>query len=234
VTANPKDPDHPSILPVSSKNIRRKNAEVWVNGMNNPKEAAAVLGLDHTGKNEFYMVHNPSNGGPADLGECVVNKCSSNTKVSGSAAEILSKFDLTTAKITAHSQGTMILRDAMEKLHASGVDMAGTTVQLDGAAAHIPGKNGFGAELKSYGAKMLPPRGSPFDAVHNIVGLNTYNPAAIVGSLVAAPLLFANKNLSPYSTVKGGILTKAVRDQDQPFRSQGEPFYRTARGDGGY
>lgn len=213
VTRNPERPNKPSIEPViSSRDIRIKNAEIWINGMNNDRDAAALLGLNHTGKNEFYMIHNPSNGGPSDLfGECTKNKLRLKTEVVNSAAEILKEFDLNTAKITAHSQGTMILQQAMQKLDASGVDMAGATVQLDGAAAHIPGKYGFGAELKSYGANMLTPRGSPFDAVHNIVGLNTCNPVKITGSLLAAPLLFANQYLSPHSTVEGGFLTQAFQ-----------------------
>jgi RHS repeat-associated protein len=213
VTKNSKDPEKPSIVEVSARDIKRKNATIWMNGMNNDRDAAAQLGLNHTGEDEFYMVHNPSNGAPSDLfNECTKNKLRLETEVVNSAAEILKEFDLNTAKITAHSQGTMILQQAMQKLDASGVDMAGATVQLDGAAAHIPGKNGFGAELKSYGANMLPPRGSPFDAVHNIVGGNTKNPAKLIGSLIAAPLLFTNQNLSPHSTVEGGVLTQAVQN----------------------
>jgi hypothetical protein len=153
------------------------------------------------------MIHNLSNGGGPDFGECGVNKLNAKTRVAVTAADHLKKFDLTSATVTAHSQGTMILRGAMMKLEKEDKNMGGMKVQLDGAAAHIGGSFGFRKQMEREGVEVLPPRGSPFDAVHNIVGMNTANPLRIVGSLLAAPLLFTDRETSPHGTVEGGILT---------------------------
>ena len=201
VNYDPKDPKKTSYKEVSARDIKKKNALIWVNGMNNDRDNAGRLGANHTGSNKFYMIHNPSNGGLADFGECFVEKLGFNTKVATTTAEILRNFDLKTAKIVAHSQGTMILSDALRQLNQEGVGMAGMRTELDGSAAHTPRLSRF---LTSVGAEKPIVTGHALDPVHNIVGMNSISPARIVGSTVAVPLVFMNPNLSSHTTKEGG------------------------------
>jgi hypothetical protein len=169
--------------------------------MANTMRPAAELGLFHTGKSEFFMIHNPSNGGPSDLGECSLQKLGIRTQVVNSTRELLRNFDLKTANVTAHSQGTMILNSALSDLHKERRDMKGMTINYHGAAANVylshEVANKIGANINEF-------KGHALDPVHNLVGGNTLNPLRMVGSLLASPFLFSNdRNKSPHSKVEG-------------------------------
>ena len=200
VTGDPKT-GVAKLTPISAKDIPKKNAEIWVNGMANDPMPAAELGLFHTGKSEFYMIHNPSNGGLSDLGECSVQKVGFRTQVADTTRDILKNFDLKTANITSHSQGTMILNNALRDLRSEGVDMKGVTLNYHGAAANVWRTRSL---AKSIGGDINEFKGHALDPVHNIVGGNTLNPARIVGSLLASPLVMnSDRDKSPHSKAEG-------------------------------
>jgi RHS repeat-associated protein len=66
--------------------INKVNAKIWINGMANKEQPAAELGFLHTGWKDFYMIHNPTQGGPKDFGECVWNSFHLPSKVVKSTA----------------------------------------------------------------------------------------------------------------------------------------------------
>lgn len=99
----------------------------------------------------------------------------------------------------------MILNSALEDLHKEGKDMKGMNLNYHGAAA-----NSVLSAILAHriGANKPHFDGHALDPVHNIIGMNTANPARIVGSLVAAPLVFSSDpNLSPH-TYQNGHATK--------------------------
>jgi len=201
VKYNPKDPENSAVVPVTPKEIKAKNARIWINGMYNTKDDAVRLGVNHTGSNEFYMIHNPSDGPLNDFGECCVQKLGIKTTVASTTTDILRNFDLKTANIVAHSQGTMILNKSLQTLHKEGVEMKGMKLSYHGAAANVLRSRMFANKV---GAEIVENDGHPLDAVHNIVGMNTVNPLRIAGSVIAAPLLFKNDRISPHTNKGGG------------------------------
>lgn len=185
----------------SAKDNSIKNATIWVNGMANNLDNAAELGHIHTGKSDFYMVHNPSNGGLSDLGECSLQKLNIRTKVADSTRDLLKQFDLKTANVTAHSQGTMILNSALSDLRKEGKDMRGMNITYHGAAANVMLSKRLAGQI---GANINVFKGHALDPVHNIVGMNSINPLRLAGSLVASPLVFqGDRDLSPHSKPEG-------------------------------
>ncbi len=187
--------------PVNPKDIDPKNAQIWINGMNNDLDHATRLGLDHTGKSEFYMIHNPTNGFVSDSLESGAQKLGLRTHVANSTRDLLRHFDLPSANVPSHSQGTMILNSALEDLHKEGKDMKGMNLNHHGAAANSV----LTAILaRRIGANKPHFEGHPLDPVHNIIGMNTRNPLRIAGSLLAAPLVFSSDpNLSPHTRQNG-------------------------------
>jgi len=176
-------------VPVDTKDINPKNAHIWINGMTNNVDQARKLGLFHTGKLKFYMIHNPTGGMAGDLGESTLQKLGLRTKVANSTRDLLRHFDLPTAIVTAHSQGSMIMNSALGDLHREGKNMKGLNLNYHGAAANsfisAALAHRIGARIKNFEVHAL-------DAVHNIVGMNTLNPLRIAGSVLAAPLMFNN------------------------------------------
>ena len=186
VTLDPKTGKH---IPreISPRDIEKKNAHIWINGIANNPVRAAELGGYHTGRKEFYMIHNPTGGMLGDLGESALQKLGLRTKVANSTRDLLRHFDLPSANVTAHSQGTMILNSALGDLSKEGKDMRGMNLNYHGAAAN----NLLSAGLaRRVGAHIQNFQGHALDPVHNIVGMNTLNPLRIAGSVLAAPLLF--------------------------------------------
>jgi hypothetical protein len=90
--------------------------------------------------------------------------------------------------IIAHSQGTLIVNNALEILSEAGFKFDnGLTIIYYGSAANTLVTQGL---AQSVGATFQGPTNSFFDGVGNIVGLNTLNPFRIIGSILAAPFLF--------------------------------------------
>ncbi|WP_395746594.1 hypothetical protein [Prosthecobacter sp.] len=212
VTGDPKT-GIGTATPINPKDINPKNAQIWINGMNNDVQAATRLGLDHTGKSEFYMIHNPTNGFASDSVEATAQKMGLRTQVANSTRDLLRHFDLPTANVTSHSQGTMILNSALEDLHKEGKNMKGINLNHHGAAA-----NSLLTAVLAHriGANKPKFEGHPLDAVHNIIGMNTLNPLRIAGSLLASPLLFnSDPDKSPHSKRNGhaGKLSKIFQSK---------------------
>ena len=200
VTGDPKTGVPAKFDLVDPKDIKAKNATIWINGMANDPQHAAELGLFHTGKSDFYMIHNPTHGA-ADLGECAVQKLGLRTKVADSTRDLLRHFDLPSATVTAHSQGTMIVNSALGDLRKEGKDMRGLTLNYHGAAANSLLSRALAQRI---GAHVNEFTGHALDPVHNIVGMNTLNPLRIAGSVLAAPLLFnKDRDVSPHSKPDG-------------------------------
>lgn len=202
VTGDPGDPTTVKFDPVKDPSkINGKNARIWINGMANDDKHAAELGLLHTGWTDFYMIHNPTQGGVRDLGECSLQKLGFDTKVAKTTKAFLSQFDLKSATIVAHSQGTMIMNKALSDLHKEGVDMRGISLSYHGSAANVLTSNVLARRIGGLIANF---EGHSLDAVHNVIGMNTINPLRIAGSLLATPLLFRGRDVSPHSTPQGG------------------------------
>lgn len=201
VTGDPKSGVPAKYDLVNPKDIKAKNATIWINGMANDPQHAAELGLFHTGKGEFYMIHNPTHGGLADIGESSLQKLGLRTKVANSTRDLLRHFDLPSANVTAHSQGTMIVNSALGDLRKEGKNMKGMTMNYHGAAANSLLSRALAHRV---GAKVNEFTGHALDPVHNIVGMNTLNPLRIAGSLLATPLLFnKDRDKSPHSKPDG-------------------------------
>jgi RHS repeat-associated protein len=199
VTGDPKTGKVRKIIPISlsAKEVKNINAEIWINGMINNQDDAASLGLGHTGKSEFYMIHNPTNGGGSDLiEECAPQRLGFQSKVASTTRDILREFDLNSAHVTAHSQGTMILNKALRGLRDEKKNMVGMRLDYDGAAANVIGTKILAHQI---GATIGRFEGHALDPVHNIIGMNTINPLRIAGSLIASPLLFKDRDTSPHS-----------------------------------
>lgn len=200
VTGDPKTGVPTSKALVNPKDIKAKNATIWINGMANDPQRAAELGLFHTGKPDFYMIHNPTHGAE-DLAECAVQKLGLRTKVADSTRDLLRHFDLPTANVTAHSQGTMIANSALGDLRKEGKDMRGLQMNYHGAAANSLLSRALAHRI---GAQVNEFTGHALDPVHNIVGMNTLNPLRMAGSVLAAPLVFSkDRDLSPHSKPDG-------------------------------
>jgi hypothetical protein len=201
VTVDPKTgkPNKPELI--SHKDIKAKNATIFINGIANDPKDAAELGAYHTKKPEFYMIHNPTNGMIKDLGESAVQKLGFRTKVANSTRGLLRPFDLPTANLVAHSQGTMIMNSALGDLRKEGKDMKGMNLHYHGAAA-----NSFVSAALAHriGAHIPEFRGHPLDPVHNIIGMNAINPLRIVGSVLGAGLMFSkDRDKSSHSKPDG-------------------------------
>jgi hypothetical protein len=136
-----------------------------------------------------------------DLGESTLQKLGLRTKVANSTRDLLRHFDLPTANVTSHSQGTMIANSALGDLRKEGKDMRGLQMNYHGAAANSLLSRALAHRI---GAQVNEFTGHALDPVHNIVGMNTLNPLRIAGSVLAAPLVFSeDRNLSPHSKPDG-------------------------------
>ncbi|MDB6006863.1 MAG: type secretion protein Rhs [Prosthecobacter sp.] len=187
VTVDPKSGEAKHVL-IDPKDIKSKNAHIFINGIANNPAQAAKIGSFHVKKPEFYMIHNPTHGIIKDLGESAIQKLGFRTKVADSTRDLLRHFDLPSANVTAHSQGTMIMNSALGDLRKQGKDMRGMNLRYHGAAAN---NLLSGALANRIGAHIPEFKGHALDPVHNIVGMNTLNPLRIAGSLLGAGLLFS-------------------------------------------
>ncbi len=204
VTGDPKTGDGKAVE-ISPKDINPKNAHIWINGMHNKLDAARKLGLRHTRKPEFYMIHNPSDGFFPDVGESTLQKFGFRTQVANSTRDLLRHFDLPTANVTSHSQGTMIMNSALGDLRKEGKNMKGMNLNYHGAAA-----NGLlsAALAHRIGAHIPNFEGHALDPVHNIIGMNSPNLLRIAGSLIATPLLFSGDQDKSQHTLPNGEAKK--------------------------
>ncbi len=198
---------------VPMSEVNGKGIVMFGNGQSNDLARAAKLGLQRTGKDSFYMAHNPTVSGPMDTIESALGKLTGRTPVSESTAEILSHIDLTNSHLHAHSQGGIITRNALVIQQKMGQNMAGLKVAMDGAAVNWASTSllfkTFGVELP---AKAF--TGHAWDMIHNLLGYNALfpvpNPYRIAGSVLLAPWVFKGGPVSPHGDAGGGAAVRWI------------------------
>jgi RHS repeat-associated protein len=184
--------------------LKGYSGKIWVNGQSNDYLKAIELGKQYTGSSKFLMLHNQSGGGLMDTVESSIDKISGATPVSSQVADVLARVS-PNSTLYGHSQGTILIRNALNMVARKGGDISSFTVNFDGAAVNQLGTN---LNLKAYGGKALASFSThPLDAVPNIIGYNAFtipNPVRIVGSVVASPLLGVGGEWSPHTYRDGG------------------------------
>lgn len=167
-----------------------------VNGMQNDLRAARRLMPQHvrhafgSGVKEFTLYHNPSVGFLGDLWESTRDKLSMTTPVAKQLAAILddAQKEKKGAKWVVHSQGGAIFVQAVNYHNKTkGTSLASHSVQFHAGANNAMVSKGI--LTKAGITKVGSDNNHPYDLVPNIAGMNTINPAKIVGSLLAAPAL---------------------------------------------
>jgi RHS repeat-associated protein len=195
----------PVRLNADQMKIPLKGKHIFTNGINNSLEEATENAIQRMGRGEDrYLIYNPTNGSFRDLLESGLDKFGGQSKIAQSTADLMLKFDIPSTTIYAHSQGTLIMNSALN-INSMRTSIAGARLASWGAA-----QNGLSEKigLGSMGVNVAPQANHPFDAVGNIVGLNSVtipNPYRAVGSLIAAPTLFMNREtFSPHGSAFGG------------------------------
>jgi RHS repeat-associated protein len=165
------------------------NNTVFVNGMLNNVDQAAAYALKQTGTpigGDVTLFYNPTHGFVADVTEAIIMKFTGQSALGNELAQILTSGDY--QWVVAHSQGTLIVNDALTTLSSAGFTFDnGLSITYFGSAANSLVAQGLS---QSVGATFEGAFNSPFDAVGNVLGLNTLNPFRIVGSILAFPSLF--------------------------------------------
>ncbi len=199
--------------PLSFSEIRGKSGKIFVNGQSNELQKAFELALERVPSDDFYLIHNPTVSSNMDTIESVLGKLTGSTPISESTARILNQFDLTNSHIYAHSQGGIITRNALVMNHRLGQDLAGLKVTFDGAAVNWASTS---ALFKTMGVS-LPYRAftaHPWDMIPNLTGYNAlfpaFNPYRLVGSVLAAPLVFIGGEVSPHTHFGGGAAVRGA------------------------
>ena len=103
-------------------------------------------------------------------------------------------------QVVAHSQGGIIVTNALDLLGEQGVILNNLNVTYYGAAVS---EYSATSAINSVGAHIAGYYANPFDAVPNIAGFNTINPFKLVGSSLAIPALFMGPNISPHHYIYG-------------------------------
>jgi hypothetical protein len=167
---------------------------LFVNGQGTQLQQAIQRGIEQLpGSSDFILFHNPTNGLIADTVESALGKLTNTSSISRQLAAFLKRNPQTFANITAHSQGAIILSNALRQLREN-VLTANTAINFNGPAVgrgiHTRASNHAGASIGYYHSNFL-------DAVPNIIGMGTVNPLRIVLSALVSPLLFTR--FSPHT-----------------------------------
>ncbi len=172
-----------------------KRSWLFINGMKNTLEHAAELAFAATNQDVVYLYYNPTNGFWRDLLESFVEKISPTSALGDGLADVLQATTNQWAGIVAHSQGTLILSNAMRTLALRGVSVAGLPAPIYyGAAANRWLASGLAHNIGIPGVTGFDHWG---DAVGSILGFNTWNPFRIVVAFFETPLLVTSA--SPHS-----------------------------------
>jgi RHS repeat-associated protein len=168
--------------------------KLFVNGQSNDLQRAMSLGHFQLGEPaEFYLFHNPTHGFIADTVESTLGKITNTSSLSRQLAGILENQAANLTAVTAHSQGAIIVSNALRQV-AEGSLSTSTTINFHGAGVgrriHSRTTTRAGAAVGNYHANN-------FDLVPNVIGMATFNPIQIVGSILLAPLLVTS--LSPHT-----------------------------------
>jgi hypothetical protein len=174
--------------------------DLFVNGQSNQLKQAVRRGIEQTGlsgefaNGKFYLFHNPTNGMIADTTESLLGKITNTSSLSRQLAGLLNQQSQSLVNLTAHSQGSIILTNALRQI-GEGALTTSTTIHLNGAAV----SESLASRVIEKAGGSLSYHANFFDAVPNIIGLNTYNPFRIIGSALASPFLLMGPALSPHT-----------------------------------
>jgi RHS repeat-associated protein len=184
------------LRPLNSLNDASTN-KLFTNGIKNTLLEAAQKALEQTKSSVAILFYNPTSGWIADLTESALMKLTGTSSLGNQLAALLQNSRGITT-IVAHSQGSLIVSNALNVIGKSGFRFEQTiTIIYNGPAA-----NGQIAKKLAFnvGANLQTPINSHFfDIVGNVIGGNTANPFKIIGSILAVPTLFMGPNISPHS-----------------------------------
>jgi RHS repeat-associated protein len=172
--------------------------DLAVNGIRQDREAAAlsmaaqVRAVDPTVRS-FTLFHNPTEGSVADLWEAARDKLGMTTPITREFAGVLQSIQTSGTRITAYSQGGVIVAEAVRVLGGTLPNIS--SIQCNGCANNEWASNRIFAQA---GITNINYTSHVTDAVPNIAGLNTINPIRLIGSLVSTPLLFTNASPHTY------------------------------------
>lgn len=171
---------------------------LYVNGIQSPLENAVRQGIELFG-DSFTLAHNPTNGIFKDLLESTMGKL---LGPSGEAVQISQWLKNASGlkQIVAHSQGGILMNNALGLLARDGVSLAGVQVTYIGAAVHQGAALGA---VKSVNAIWNGFYAHPADLVPNITGLNA-NPVTLFRSIFEVKNLISNHSTYYYSRFTGG------------------------------
>jgi hypothetical protein len=168
-----------------------KTLHATVNGMqNNYEKASRLMGL-HTqvaykddNPREYTLFHNPSDGAPLDLVECVFDKTRFTSHNAQHLAAVMKQCAKKSQKVkwTVHSQGAIIFNSALEYARQKNPRLRLLNQEL---VVHAGGSNtqklGRNAELLGLRVHYDRTRTSPFDVVPNIAARqNKLSPSSLV------------------------------------------------------
>ena len=144
---------------------------------------------------EFFLFHNPTHGFIADTVESTLGKVTKTSGLSRQLAGLLEQHSQSIAGLTAHSQGSIIVSNALRQVTANSLTV-NTVVNFNGAAVS---PRVLSQTSSSAGATKGVYQAHFFDAVPNLFGQGTANPFRIIGSILAFPFLFMGPELSPHT-----------------------------------
>jgi len=181
---------HSKVVPSDTVGIKK----LFVNGQSNDVKLAIKNGYDQLGSPSMYHVyHNPTHTGLMDTIESALGSTVGPSNVSRQLSDILARNAGTLSMVAAHSQGTIMVSNALELI--PGQLSNNTTFSFFGPAAPQSWtRRAVAAAGGSYGQW----KSHNYDFVGNIIGGGARNAGQWVGSVAAFPLLFT-KN-SPHST----------------------------------
>ncbi len=170
--------------------------DMFVNGQAGELTKAIDYGASQLGHpKEFFLFHNPTHGFVADTVESALGKLTKTSSLSRQLAGILEQQSPSLTSLTAHSQGGIIVSNALRQVTPNSLTV-NTVVNFNGAAVSPQvlreTASRAGATKGIYQAHF-------FDAVPNVIGQGTFNPLRIIGSFLATPFLFMGPKLSPHT-----------------------------------
>ena len=108
--------------------------DLFVNGQAGKLEKSIALGLQQLGRpREFYLLHNPTHGFIADTVESTLGKLTKTSGISRHLARVLEQQSQSITRLTAHSQGGIIVSNALRQVPPNSLTV-NTVVNLNGAA----------------------------------------------------------------------------------------------------
>jgi RHS repeat-associated protein len=192
---------------------------LFVNGMLNRSDLSAInasLMLRLAPKEQFHVFHNGSSGGAADFVEASLQKLLGGGALVRSLSKILIAHAGSIVQIGAHSQGTIVVSAAMDKIPED--TLAGVSnVDFYGPAAN---RWTARARASSAGAQNFSWTARHNDAVGQLVSMSPSSALGWVIPMSAAtiPLLFMGPSVSPHSHYFSPVWTPDMEIADWQSR----------------